>query len=69
MYCSILTVKAGQAYHQDFINEMIILINKCISHSHDKCQIEICIPVCEVRNEYFSRTSLYLVRLKIFEFE
>ena len=67
MYCSILTVKAGQTYPQDFINEIIILINKAISHSHDKCQIEICIPVYEVRNEYFSRTSLYLVRLKIFE--
>ena len=59
MYCSILTVKADQAHPQDFI--------KSISHSHKKCQIEICIPVCVVRSEYFTRTSLYLVRLKIFE--
>ena len=35
--------------------------------SHNQCQIQICIPVCVMDSEYFMITSLYLVRLKIFE--
>ena len=32
-----------------------------------KCQIQIGIPASVMSREYFTRTSLYLFRLKIFE--
>ena len=35
--------------------------------SRNWCQIQIGIPTCVMSSEYFTRTSLYLVRLKIFE--
>ena len=40
-----------------------------VSRSRYKCQIQIGIPACVyvMSSEYFTRTSLHLVRLKIFE--
>ena len=43
------------------------LKNVSVSHSRYWCQIQIGIPPCVMSSEYFTRTSLYLVRLKIFE--
>ena len=41
--------------------------NQSVSCSRNCCQIQIGIPACGMSSEYFTRTSLYLVRLKIFE--
>ena len=49
------------------INELIIWKNESVSRSRNWCQIWIGIPVCVMSSEYFKRTSLHLVRLKIFE--
>ena len=38
-----------------------------MSRSRYLCQIRIGIPVCVMSCEYFTRTSLYLVRLKVFK--
>ena len=43
------------------------LKNESISRYHNYCQIQIGIPACVMSSEYFKRTSLYLVRLQIFE--
>ena len=43
------------------------LKNESISRHHNYCQIQIGIPACVMSSEYFKRTSLYLVRLQIFE--
>ena len=49
---------------QDSINN---LKNESISCSRNWCQIHIDIPACVMSSECFTRTPLYLVRLKIFE--
>ena len=41
--------------------------NQSVSCLRNWCQIQIGIPACRMSSEYFMRTSLYLVRLKIFE--
>ena len=41
------------------------LKDESVSRSHNYCQIQIGIPACVMSSEYFVRTSLYLVRLKI----
>ena len=38
-----------------------------VGRSRNYCQIQISIPACVMSREYFTRTSLYLVRLKISE--
>ena len=43
------------------------LKNQSVSCLRNWCQIQIGIPACRMSSEYFMRTSLYLVRLKIFE--
>ena len=43
------------------------LKNESVSRYHNYCQIQISIPACVMSSEYFKRTSLYLVRLQIFE--
>ena len=67
MSWEIFTVKAGQAYPQDSIKCIDYLKNESVSHSWNYCQIQIGNPVCIMSSEYFTRTSLYLVRLKIFK--
>ena len=53
---------------QDSINELIICKNEFVSRSRNWCQqIQSSISACVMSSEYFTRTSLYLVRLKIFE--
>ena len=52
-----ITVKAGQAYPPRFY----------YSCSRNWCQIQSGISACVMSREYFTRTSLYLVRLKMFE--
>ena len=51
------------------MNELITgyLKNESVICSCNWCQIQIGIPACVMSSEYFTRTSLYLVRLKIFE--
>ena len=41
--------------------------NEAVSRSSNWCQIQSGISACVMSSEYFTRTSLYLVRLKIFE--
>ena len=41
--------------------------NESVSRSFNWCQIWIGIPACVMSSQYFTRTSLHLVRLKIFE--
>ena len=52
---------------KDSIDKLIIWKNESVSRSRNWCQIKIGIPVCVMSSEYFKRTSLHLVRLKIFE--
>ena len=53
---------------QDSINDLIIYkLNEPVSHFGNWCRIQIGIPVCVMRGDYFTRMSLYLVRLKIFD--
>ena len=61
------TVKAGQAYPPRFYQWINYLKNESVSRSRNWCQIQSGIPACVMSSEYFTRTSLYLVRLKIFE--
>lgn len=42
-------------------------IHESISHCHNQCQIQICIPACIMRSEFFPITPLSSVRLKILE--
>ena len=51
---------------QDSINGIDYLKNESVSRSRNWCQIQRGISAC-VMSRYFTRTSLYLVRLKIFE--
>ena len=52
----------------DSINELIIYkLNEPVSHFGNWCRIQIGIPACILSSEYFTRMSLYLVRLKIFD--
>ena len=46
---------------------MDYLKNVSVSRSGNWCQIQIGIPAYVMSREYFTRTSLYLARLKIFE--
>ena len=62
-----VTVKAGQAYPPRFYEWIKYLKNESVNRSCNYCQIQIGIPACAMSSEYFTRTSLYLVRLKIFE--
>ena len=41
--------------------------NESVSRSRNWCQIQSGISACVMSSEYFTRTSLYLVRLEIFE--
>ena len=50
-----------------FMNIIDYLKNESFSHSHNWCQIHIGIPAWVMSSEYFTRTSLYLIRSKIFE--
>ena len=43
------------------------LKNEAVSRSRNWCQIQSGISACVMRSEYFTRTSLYLVRMEIFE--
>ena len=52
---------------QDFISELIISKNESVSRYRNWCQIQSGISACVMSSEYFTRTSLYLVRLEIFE--
>ena len=52
---------------KDSVNELIMWKNESVSRSCNWCQIYIGISVCVMSSEYFTRTSLHLVRLKIFE--
>ena len=49
------------------MNIIDYLKNESISCYCNQGQIQISIPVCMIKSEYFMRTCLYLVRLKIFE--
>ena len=49
---------------QDSINELIIWKNESLSHSRNQHEIQIGIPACVMSSEYFTRTSLYLVRFE-----
>ena len=62
-----VTVKAGQAYPPRFYSWIKYLKHESVNRSRNYCQIQIGIPACAMSSEYFTRTSLYLVRLKIFE--
>ena len=53
--------------HKNFVHFKYRLKNKSVSRSRNLCQIQIGIPACVMSCEYFTRTSLYLVRLNIFE--
>ena len=48
---------------------IITLKNELVVSVSLKCQIQLRPPVCVMSSEYFTRTSLYLVRLKIFEWK
>ena len=43
------------------------LKNESVSRSRNWCQIQSGVSACVMSSEYFTRTSLYLVRLEIFE--
>ena len=62
-----LTVKPSQAYPPRFYQWIDYLKNESVSLSRNWCQIQSGISACVMSSEYFTRTSLYLVRLKIFE--
>ena len=63
----IFTVKIGQAYPSRFYYWIDYLKNESVSRFRNWCQIQSGISACVMSSEYFTRTSLYLVRLKIFE--
>ena len=62
-----LTVKPSQAYPPRFYQWIDYLKNESVSCSRNWCQIQSGISACVMSSEYFTRTSLYLVRLEIFE--
>ena len=62
-----LTVKPSQAYPPRFYLWIDYLKNESVSRSRNWCQIQSGISACVMSSEYFMRTSLYLVRLEIFE--
>ena len=62
-----LTVKPSQAYPPRFYQGLDHLKNESVSRSRNWCQIQSGISACIMSSEYFTRTSLYLVRLEIFE--
>ena len=66
-FITAITVKAGQAYPPKFYSWIDYLKNESVSRSRYWCQIQNGISACVMSSEYFTRTSLYLVRLKIFE--
>ena len=41
--------------------------NESVTRFRNWCQLQMSFPACVMSSEYFTRTSLYLVRLKIFE--
>ena len=61
------TVKPSQAYPSRFYQWIDYLKNESVSRSRNWCQIQSGISACVMSSEYFTRTSLYLVRLEIFE--
>ena len=61
------TVKIGQAYPPRFYYWIDYLKNESVCRSRNWCQIQSGISACVMSSEYFTRTSLYLVRLEIFE--
>ena len=61
------TVKPIQAYPPRFYQWIDYLKNESVSGSRNWCQIQSGISACVMRSDYFTRTSLYLVRLEIFE--
>ena len=64
---SCFTVKPSQAYPPRFYQWIYYLKNESVSRSRNWCQIQSGISACVMSSEYFTRTSLYLVRLEIFE--
>ena len=62
-----LTVKPSQSTPQDSIKWNDYLKNESFSRSRNWRQIQSGISACVMSSEYFTRTSLYLVRLEIFE--
>ena len=62
-----VTVKPSQAYPPRFYQWIDYLKNESVSRSCNWCQIQSGISACAMSSEYFTRTSLYLVRLEIFE--
>ena len=62
-----VTVKAGQAYPPRFYSWIDYLKNESVSLSRNWCHIQSGISACVMSSEYFTRTSLYFVRLKISE--
>ena len=67
LFITRFTVKIGQAYPPRFYYWIDYLKNESVSRSRNCCQIQSGISACVMSSEYFTRTSLYLVRLKIFE--
>ena len=66
-YYRTVTVKPSQAYPPRFYQWIDYLKNESVSHSRNWCQIQSGISACVMSSEYFTRTSLYLVRLEICE--
>ena len=62
-----VTVKPGQAYPPTFNLGIDYLKNKSVSCSSSECKIQIYIPACVISSEDFTMFSLYLVRVKMFE--
>ena len=62
-----VTVKPSQAYPPRFYQWIDFLKNESVSRSRNWCKIQSGISACVMNSEYFTRTSLYLVRLEIFE--
>ena len=67
LYSFLFTVKPSQAYPPRFYQWIDYLKNESVSRSRNWCQIQSGISACVMSSEYFTRTSLYLVRLEIFE--
>ena len=65
--CPHFTVKPSQAYPARFYQWIDYLKNESVSRSGNWRQIQSGISACVMSSEHFTRTSLYLVRLEIFE--
>ena len=63
----VFTVKPSQAYPPRFYQWIDYFKNESVSRSRNWCQLQSGISACVMSREYFTRTSLYLVRLEIFE--